>query len=60
MRSVSETRCEYVLVSSGPASMRGTVSETDLTARLRSTTVSDPYCFLISIVQASPDSILKV
>ncbi len=34
VRSASETRCEYVPVSSGPASLRGTVSETDLTSRL--------------------------
>ena len=32
-RSTTETRCKYLPVSSGPASMRGTVSEVDLTAR---------------------------
>ena len=34
VRSVSETRREYVPVGSGPASLRGTVSDPDLTTRV--------------------------
>ena len=34
VRSISETRCKYVPVSSLPASLRGTVSEADLTTRV--------------------------
>jgi len=34
VRFVSETRCKYVPVSSGPASLRGTVSEINLTTHL--------------------------
>jgi len=34
VNSRSETRCEYVPVSSGPASLRGTVSEREFTTQI--------------------------